>query len=91
MINRGNNRDGRCAAGQPHQADLAWLMEGAQRYECAIHAYVLMTCAWPSTATRPSPGALRALIQVHMDPGRERLALSFSQSGFKEWVTAESL
>lgn len=43
VIQRGNNRDVCFAADEDHQAYLKWLKDGAERYGCAVHAYVLMT------------------------------------------------
>ncbi len=43
VIQRGNNRDVCFAAEEDYQAYLEWLRDGAERYGCAVHAYVLMT------------------------------------------------
>lgn len=43
VVQRGNNRQEVFYDEQDHRAYLRWLKEGAQRYGCAIHAYVLMT------------------------------------------------
>jgi putative transposase len=43
VVQRGNNRQAVFHDEQDYRAYLGWLKEGAQRYGCAIHAYVLMT------------------------------------------------
>lgn len=43
VIQRGNNREALFRQITDYQAYLDWLKEAAQRHECAIHAYVLMT------------------------------------------------
>ncbi len=43
VIQRGNNRDVCFAAEEDYQVYLKWLKDGAERYGCAVHAYVLMT------------------------------------------------
>ena len=44
VVQRGNNRQPVFYDDEDHRAYLRWLKEGAQRYGCGIHAYVLMTC-----------------------------------------------
>ncbi len=43
VIQRGNNRQACFAAEEDYHAYLGWLREAAERYRCAVHAYVLMT------------------------------------------------
>ncbi|MDJ0872811.1 MAG: transposase [Gammaproteobacteria bacterium] len=43
VVQRGNNRQAVFFDDGDYAAYLRWLEEGAQRYGCAIHAYVLMT------------------------------------------------
>ncbi len=43
VVQRGHNREPVFFDDVDHQAYLNWLAEAAKRYECAIHAYVLMT------------------------------------------------
>lgn len=43
IVQRGNNRDPIFFADSDYRAYLGWLQEAAQRWGCAIHAYVLMT------------------------------------------------
>jgi putative transposase len=43
VIQRGNNRETLFRQITDYQVYLDWLKEAAQRHECAIHAYVLMT------------------------------------------------
>ena len=43
VVQRGNNRNPIFFNTVDYQAYLDWLAEAAQRYECFIHAYVLMT------------------------------------------------
>lgn len=43
MVRRGNNRQPIFFEEADNLAYLAWLNESAERYDCAIHAYVLMT------------------------------------------------
>ena len=43
VVQRGNNRQAVFYEEQDYAAYLNWLWEGATRYSCAIHAYVLMT------------------------------------------------
>ena len=43
VVQRGNNRQAVFYDEQDYRAYLKWLEEGAERYGCAIHAYVLMT------------------------------------------------
>ena len=43
VVQRGNNRQAVWFEEGDYTAYLGWLREGAERYGCAIHAYVLMT------------------------------------------------
>lgn len=43
IIQRGNNRQAIFFERENYQAYLDWLSEALHRYECALHAYVLMT------------------------------------------------
>lgn len=43
IVQRGNNRDPIFFDDSDYSTYLRWLAEGARRYECKIHAYVLMT------------------------------------------------
>jgi len=43
LIQRGNNRQACFFSTADYQTYLNWLQEYAERYSCAIHAYVLMT------------------------------------------------
>lgn len=43
VVQRGNNREAIFFDEEDYRAYLNWLKEGASRYGCAIHAYVLMT------------------------------------------------
>ena len=43
VVQRGNNREAIFFDDEDYRAYLNWLEEGALRYGCAIHAYVLMT------------------------------------------------
>jgi putative transposase len=43
VVQRGHSREAVFYEADDYTAYLAWLREGAQRYHCAIHAYVLMT------------------------------------------------
>ena len=43
VIERGNNRQACFFAEEDYRFYLYWLRKGAQKYGCAIHAYVLMT------------------------------------------------
>lgn len=43
IVQRGNNRQAVFFAEQDYLAYLKWLAEGARRYGCMVHAYVLMT------------------------------------------------
>jgi len=43
VIQRGNNRQAIFFCDDDYRAYLHWLKEGAERYGCAVHAYVLMT------------------------------------------------
>lgn len=43
VVQRGNNRQPTFFDAEDYQGYLRWLGEGAARYGCAIHAYVLMT------------------------------------------------
>jgi putative transposase len=42
-VQRGRNRDAVFYEDSDYRSYLDWLMEGAERYKCDIHAYVLMT------------------------------------------------
>ncbi len=43
VVQRGNNRQAIFFEDNDYQAYLSWLKEGAERYLCSIHAWVLMT------------------------------------------------
>jgi putative transposase len=43
VVQRGNNRQAIFFAENDYRVYLGWLKDASQRYECAIHAYVLMT------------------------------------------------
>jgi hypothetical protein len=43
VVQRGHNREACFFAEEDYQFYLHWLREGARKYGCAIHAYVLMT------------------------------------------------
>ena len=43
VVQRGNNRDPIFFDESDYAAYLKWLGEAAERYGCAVHAYVLMT------------------------------------------------
>jgi len=43
VVQRGNNRDPIFFDDSDYRAYLSWLKEAAERYQCEIHAYVLMT------------------------------------------------
>lgn len=43
VVQRGHSREPVFFEDGDYQAYLGWLKESAQRYECAVHAYVLMT------------------------------------------------
>ena len=43
VVQRGNNRQPRFFDDADYSAYLKWLREAAEKYGCAIHAYVLMT------------------------------------------------
>ncbi len=56
MVQRGNNREVIFFDGGDYQIYLNWLKEAAERYDCLLHAYVLMTnhvhiLATPKTKT----------------------------------------
>ena len=57
VVHRGNNRDPIFFRAADYLVYLNWLEETAERYDCLIHAYVLMTnhvhlLATPATKTR---------------------------------------
>ncbi len=43
VVQRGNNRQAIFFADNDYRVYLDWVKEAAERYECAVHAYVLMT------------------------------------------------
>lgn len=43
VVQRGNNREPIFFEEPDYSAYLGWLKEGAERYQCEVHAYVLMT------------------------------------------------
>ncbi len=70
VVQRGNNRQAVFYDEQDHRAYLRWLEEGAERYGCAVHAYVLMTNHWNALG-QPDPvivshGRYRALGQSEL-------------------------
>ena len=50
VVQRGHSREAVFYEDGDYRAYIGWLLEGAERYHCAIHAYVLMTCCWSSNA-----------------------------------------
>jgi putative transposase len=63
VVQRGNNRQPVFYDDEDHRAYLRWLKEGAQRYGCAIHAYVLMTNHVHLLLTPEHEGAIGQLLQ----------------------------
>ena len=63
VVQRGNNRQAVFYDEQDHRAYLRWLKEGAERYGCAIHAYVLMTNHVHLLLTPEREGAIGRLLQ----------------------------
>jgi putative transposase len=63
VVQRGNNRQAVFYDEQDHRAYLRWLKEGAQRYGCAVHAYVLMTNHVHLLMTPEHEGAIGRLLQ----------------------------
>jgi putative transposase len=62
-VQRGNNRQAVFYDEQDYRAYLKWLKEGAERYGCAIHAYVLMTNHVHLLVTPEAEDAVGRLIQ----------------------------
>ncbi|MGH7346647.1 MAG: transposase, partial [Candidatus Rokuibacteriota bacterium] len=63
VVQRGNNRQAVFYDEQDHRAYLRWLEEGAERYGCAVHAYVLMTNHVHLLLTPEREGATGRLLQ----------------------------
>ncbi len=63
VIQRGNNRDPIFVADDDYRFFRACLIDGAKRYPCDIHAYVLMTNHVHLLVTPRSAGALGTLLQ----------------------------
>jgi REP-associated tyrosine transposase len=63
IVQRGNNRQPCFYAEDDYRFYLHWLRLGAERYECEIHAYVLMTNHVHVLATPRSPNAVSRLMQ----------------------------
>ena len=63
VVQRGNNRQPVFFSDADRRAYLEWLGEAAERYGCAIHAYVLMTNHIHLLATPPTVGATSRMMQ----------------------------
>ncbi len=63
VVQRGNNRQAVFYDEQDYRTYLGWLKEGAQRYRCAIHAYVLMTNHVHLLLTPEKEDAIGRLVQ----------------------------
>jgi len=63
LIQRGNNRQPVFYEGADYRAYLGWLVEGAKRYGCAVHAYVLMTNHVKLLATPKERESISQLLQ----------------------------
>jgi len=63
VVQRGNNRQAAFFDDVDYVAYLRWLKEGAERYGCAIHAYVLMTNHIHLLVTPGSSEAISRMLQ----------------------------
>ncbi len=63
IIQRGNDRHACFFCGEDYQAYLRWLDEGARRYECRIHSYVLMTNHVHLLVTPGTKGGVSRMMQ----------------------------
>lgn len=63
LLQRGNNRQACFFSKADYQAYLNWLGEYAERYSCAIHAYVLMTNHVHLLITPQTPGGAGDLMK----------------------------
>jgi len=78
VVQRGNNRDAVFFAEEDYQAYLNWLEEGARRYDCAIHAYVLMT---NHTHILVTPGARDSVSRLLQYVGRHYVPYVNNKNG----------
>ena len=67
VVQRGHNREACFFAEEDYRFYLHWLREGAKKYDCAIHAYVLMTNHVHLLLT---PGAIASLPRLMQSLGR---------------------
>jgi putative transposase len=63
VVQRGHNREACFFADEDYHFYLHWLKEGARKYGCAIHAYVLMTNHVHLLMTPERPDSLPRLMQ----------------------------
>jgi len=63
VVQRGNNRQAIFFDDADYQGYLGWLKEAAERYSCAIHAYVLMTNHVHILATPKDKASISRLMQ----------------------------
>ena len=63
IVQRGNSRQAAFFGDQGYIAYLGWLNEGADKYGCAIHAYILMTNHIHLLLTPDSRDAINKTIQ----------------------------
>ena len=78
IIQRGNNRQAVFFADSDYQAFLRWLKEGAEKYGCSIHAYVLMTNHIHLLATPKTRESISRMIQF---VGRNYVTYIYHQYG----------
>jgi len=63
VIQRGNNRQPAFFADDDYEAYLEWLRDAAERHDCDVHAYVLMTNHVHLLVTPQQTGAIGKLMQ----------------------------
>ena len=63
IVQRGNSRQAVFFCDDDYQAYLTWLSEGASKYGCKVHAYVLMTNHIHLLMTPESPESISKTIQ----------------------------
>ncbi len=63
IIQRGNNRQAVFFSDEDYRAYLNWLQEGAKKFDCTLHAYVLMTNHVHLLVTPESQDAISRMIQ----------------------------
>jgi putative transposase len=63
IVQRGNNRQAIFFADNDYEAYLGWVKEAAERYDCGVHAYVLMTNHVHLLLTPRDGGAASSMMQ----------------------------